>query len=514
MVNIGNNKSIGVIDIGSNSVHLVIGEYRNNEYFRIVDDVKVNVRLSQGMAETGSLSQERMDYGEETLRMYKNMLDTYQVDKVMAVATAAVRKADNGQAFVDRIRETTGIDIDIIPGTTEAAMDYLGVVNTIDIADGVMMDIGGGSVEFVLIKNRRMAGAISLPFGSIDLTERFGLRDRVKAGNIAALEEFLEDSLSEVKFFKEARGLPVVGVGGTIRNVGRIHRRLVDYPLEIAHNYRMDYAAVAKVCDMAAAMDLEERRGLKGLSKGRSDIFVGASQALKKVMEILGSGELIISDAGLRDGLIFKYFGDDESNLVGNVFDNSLVNTMLNYDVNIPHAYHVYGLAQKLFSQLAPLHKIEDDVYHIVKASAMLHDVGIKIQYSNHHEHSFYLILNAGLQGISQKALLMSAFVALNHRTNKKVKVDAEYGTLLTDKDRARIETLSLFLQIAEYLDRSMDGIVKDVSCTILEDSVEILVLSSTHSVFADMIIAECGKKFKRVFGKNLKIKNKVIGGA
>lgn len=508
----GKNKSIGVIDIGSNSVHLVVSEYHNNEYFRIVDDVKVNVRLSQGLAETGSLSQERMDYGEETLMMFKNMLDTYQVDEVMAVATAAVRKADNGSAFVARIRETTGIDIEIIPGTTEAAMDYLGVVNTIDIRDGVMMDIGGGSVEFVLIKDRRMAQAISLPFGSIDLTERFGLRDRATQDSLKRLDEFLQAALEEVPFFREARGLPVVGVGGTIRNVGRIHRRLVDYPLEIAHNYRMDYSQVAQVCDMAASMDLEARKNLKGLSKGRSDIFVGASQALKKVMSILGSEHLIISNAGLRDGLIFKYFGDGPDNLVSNVFDNALVNTMLNYDVNIPHAYHVYGLAQKLFSQLRPIHGIDDDVYHIVKASAMLHDVGIKIQYSNHHEHSFYLILNAGLQGLSQKEILMSAFVALNHRTNKKVKVDAEYNTLLTDKDRDRIETLSLFLQIAEYLDRSMDGIVKDVSCRIGEDVVEILVLSTTHSVFADMIIAECGKKFKRVFGRALKIVNKVIG--
>ncbi|MPN20813.1 hypothetical protein SDC9_168192 [bioreactor metagenome] len=141
----------------------------------------------------------------------------------------------------------------------------------------------------------------------------------------------------------------------------------------------------------------------------------------------------------------------------------------------------------------------------------MLHDVGIKIQYSNHHEHSFYLILNSGLEGLLQKELLMSAFIALNHRTNKKVKVEAEYMTLLCEEDKRLIDKLSLFLQIAEYLDRSMDGIVKDIDCNIKDDVVEMMVLTTTHSVFADMIISECGKKFKRVLGRGLTIKNKVI---
>ncbi|MEG0377660.1 MAG: exopolyphosphatase, partial [Eubacterium sp.] len=257
--------------------------------------------------------------------------------------------------------------------------------------------------------------------------------------------------------------------------------------------------------------DLEERKNLKGLSKGRSDIFVGASQAVAKVMETIHSPELIISDAGLRDGIILKYFGNGPDNLVHNIFENSLLNTMLNFEVNIPHAYHVYGLAEKLYQQLKPIHGIKDNVRKMAKASAMLHDVGIKIQYSNHHEHSFYLILNAGLEGLLQKELLMSAFIALNHRTNKKIKVEEEYMTLLNNDDKLLIDKLSLFLQIAEYLDRSMDGIVKDINCKIKEKEVEMLVLTSTHSVFADMIISECGKKFKRVFGRDLVIKNKMI---
>lgn len=504
-------RNIGVIDIGSNSVHLVVGEYYNNEYFQIIDDVKVDVRLSEGVSETGALQQDRMDFGLETLAMYRSMCDAYGIQKVIAVATAAVRKASNGKEYVALIKERTGFEVDVIPGEREASMDYLGAINTLDVQDALLMDIGGGSTEFVLIRGRKKIEAISLPFGSIDLAERFELEDEITDKKLKALDDYLTKAFDETSILSRAYGLPVIGVGGTIRNVGRIHRNIIDYPMEIPHNYRMNPGAVKRVCDLAAEMNLMERSNLKGLSKGRVDIFVGSSHTLTRVMKQIKSPELIISNAGLRDGIIYEYFGYNEGNLVYNIFDLSLMNIMLSFNVNIPHAYHVLKLAETLFKQLKPLHRITQDVHKMIKASAMLHDAGIKLQYSNHHEHSFYIILNAGLLGIEQNDLLMSAFIALNHRTNKKITISEEFVGLLQEDERHLIDQLSLFLQISEYLDRSMDGVVKDLNCVIKDKEIELNVLTTGHSVFDDMIVSECGKKFKRVFNKTLSIKNKVI---
>ncbi|WKY46313.1 Ppx/GppA phosphatase family protein [Eubacteriaceae bacterium ES3] len=504
-------RNIGVIDIGSNSVHLVIGEYYNNEYFQIIDDVKVNVRLSEGLSETGCLQEDRMEYGLETLMMFKSMCEAYSIEKIIAVATAAVRKADNGKDFVKMIKEKTGISVEIISGEREAALDYLGAINTLDIQDALLMDIGGGSMEFVLIRDRKKIKVVSMPVGSFDLTDKFDLSDQVSSKKLKEVAAFVEDILRSDSIFEEAKGLPLIGVGGTIRNVGRIHRNIIDYPLEIAHNYRMSQKDVNRVCTLASSMNYEERMDIKGLSKGRSDIFVGSSYALELVMDYINSPELVISDAGIRDGIIFEYFGYNENNLVYDIFEMSLVDILLNYNVNIPHAYHVLKLTQTIFEQLKPLHGIVDDVSKILKASAMLHDSGIKIQFSNHHEHSFYIILNAGLRGINQKDLLLSAFIALNHRTNKKIRISEEYVGLLQGDEKKFIDKMSLFLQIAEYLDRSMDGVVKDLHCVIGDKTVELNVLTTAHSVFDDMIVSECGKKFKRVFDKELIVKNKVI---
>ena len=501
-------RNIGVIDIGSNSVHLVVGEYYNNEYFKIIDDVKVNVRLSEGLAETGKLQDDRMAYGLETLVMFKKMTEAYSIQKIIAVATAAIRKAHNGKEYVNTIRKKTGIKVDIIPGEREGLLDYLGAINTLDVKDALLMDIGGGSTEIVLIKDRKNCQIMSLNFGSFDLMDKFDLGDQVSPKNLEKLKTFLAETFESEPIFNEMKGIPIIGVGGTIRNIGRIYRSLVNDPLELAHNYKMTFKEVKKVCELAASMDNDERMELKGLSKGRSDIFVGAAYALEQLMAYTESKELIISNAGLRDGIIYNYFGYNENNLVYDIFEMSLVDVLMNYNVNIPHAYHVLKLSKIMFEQLRPLHEISQDVSKILKTAAMLHDSGIKIQYDNHHEHSFYIILNAGILGIEQKDLLLSAFIALNHRSNKKIHISDEYEVLLHKEERLFIDKMSVLLQIAEYLDRSMDGVVKDLNCVIKDDQVVLQVFTDSHLIFGDMIVSECGKKFKRVFGKTLLVLN------
>lgn len=504
------NKSIGVIDIGSNSFHLLVGGYHDRDYFKIIDDLKVNVRLCEGIAETGYMREDRMECGIQTLSMFRYLCESYKLDTIITVATAAVRKAANGPDFVERAKREAGIDIEVISGAREAELDYLGCINSLAVRDALMLDVGGGSAEFVLIKDRQMVDALSLPFGSIDLMEMFDLSNHVTTHKIDKLKKFLNENFEAIAFLKQAEGLPVIGVGGTIRNIGRIHRRMTDYPMELAHNYEMTQDEVQMVVEHAAAMDLEERKKLDGLSSGRTDIFIGAAYTCAYLMKTIGSETLIISDCGIRNGLIYNYFGFGPGCLIADVFENSLINTMLNYDVNIGHSWHLLGIVSRLNEEMAPYSCYEHNVDKILTAASMLHDTGIMIQYRNHHEHSFYLILNSGLEGISQKELLLTAFVALNHRTNKKIQISKPYQVLLNDEDKAVIDTLSLYLQIGEYLDRTMDGVVRDLKVEIKGDTAVLHIVTIGHAVMSGLVVDSCGKKFKRVFGKNLKVEAEV----
>ena len=502
---------IGVIDIGSNSFHLIVGRFNPGGSFTLIDDAKVNVRLCEGYAETGLLQDDRMDYGIETLAMFKRMCEAYQLTTIKTIATAAVRKAKNGDVFVRRALEELDLVIDVIPGEMEAAYDYLGVINSLDIKDALMMDIGGGSAEFVLIKDRKKAEAVSLPFGSIDLAERFSLADDIQKEDLKRLVAFLEGAYAQYPIFEKAKNLPLVGVGGTIRNIGRIHRRKTDHPLDIAHNYYLKRPQVKDIYDMTAAMNYEQRRNLKGLSKGRTDIFVGACRAVYQAMKTIDSEKLIIANSGLRNGVVYEFLGFGEDNIVHDVHEMSLTNVMHNYDVNIPHAVHMYRLCDKMYADLKPLHHLNDRYDKVIKTAALLHDCGIKVDYTNHHEHSFNLILNSPIYGVSHRQLLLSAFAALNHRINKKVKVDKQYEALIDAEDKKAIDLIGLLVQIGEQLDRSMDGAVRDVACVIEDDRIVMKLDCKEHSVFTDMVLEDCGKKFKRIFDRDLVIDAAVI---
>lgn len=505
------SSKIAVIDIGSNSFHMIIGGYINQLYYQITDDVKVNVRLGEGLNETGRISDERMDFGIQTLIMYANICRAEGLERVITVATEAVRRASNGHEFVRRAKEEAGLDVTIIPGVMEAELDYLGCVNSLDIKDAVMMDIGGASAEFVLIRDRKNVASVSLPFGSITLSEKFDLEGEIRHQDLKKLKSYVKDNLKEIDFLREAKGLPVIGVGGTIRNIGRIHRQLIDYPLEIAHNYVMTEKEVNFVIQEVAGVSASERQSFPGLSKGRTNIFVGPASALDALLRYLDAPKLVISDYGLRDGVIFDHFGLGPDNLIHDVFQNSLVNTAVQYDADLSHAYQVLGIVNLLYNKLESLFSVKCKNKKIIQTSCVLHDIGAKIKYRNHHEHSFYLILNAGLQGISQKDILLSAFIALHHRSNKKIRIDEIYKPLLTEEDRILIDEISLLLQIAEQLDRSLDGAVKDIHVDIQDDAVVLHAISVNHSVFSEIVMDECAKKFRRVTGKELLVQNTVV---
>ena len=496
-------KKIGVIDIGSNSVRLNIAERDRFNRFRILEDVKVNVRLGKGLSETGKLFEDRMAQGIETLKLFRQILDRYDADRVAAVATAAVRKAENGQAFVKAIQTETGFDIKVISGIEEASLDYLGAMSTLEIRDGVLMDIGGGSIELVLIRERKQVEAISIPVGAVDLTERFGLKDQVDKKDLEALKDYLETTFEQIDFLKKAKGLPIIGVGGTIRNVGRIHRRLIAYPMELTHHYEMLQNDVELVCKTASKLDLEARKDLKGLSKGRADVFIGAAYALKELMLFLDSEQLIISDAGLREGLILKCFGENDV-ADGGVFEESLMHVAQDYEVDLFRAAKVYRLMQVLLEQLQALHGINRPVNRIMKISAMLRDSGVKIRYRNYPEHSFYLILNSALYGVSQKEILMSALAVLNHKSTKKLRIDERYSGILKEEDEQVIEVLSLFLQISDALEKAMASQGELLFAEVSEKAVKLLVSGALDPSFAERICLVCGKKFKRVFDKEL----------
>ena len=227
----------GIIDLGSNSVRLNIVEVFDNGGYNLLDQAKVMVRLSENLQCDKQLKDEPMNRTIHAIRLFKKLLNAYEVKNIIAVATAAVRMAENGIDFLERVEIETGVEFKIITGHEEAYYDYLGVVNSIALDDYVMIDIGGGSTEIALIENRQILESISLPFGSVILTEAFMGGDR-QAG-FAQMENHIKSHMKKLDWLKRAEGYPVIGMGGVVRNVGKIDKQKKKYPAVSLHNYQI-----------------------------------------------------------------------------------------------------------------------------------------------------------------------------------------------------------------------------------------------------------------------------------
>lgn len=498
-------KKIGIIDIGSNSVRLVLAKIDESGSFRIFSDVKESVRLGAGMGDHLKLRPDRIELAIKTLKLFKIMCDATNVDEILAVATAAVRKAKNRDYFLERVQAEIGINIRVLSGEEEAFYAYWGVINSIDFDKGLIMDIGGGSTELILVENHKISNSISLPFGSINLAQKFNLSNKPKAADIKALESFLIENYNKIPWLCDAKDYPLIGVGGTIRNMGNIVRKDSNYPLDITHNFIINKTEINKLYKLVRDKSLSERKNIKGLSKDRADIFVGVSSAVYKLFEHCKLKDLIVSGSGIREGIIYDCILNTNKP-VKDVLDFSIHNIASRYELDMEHSKHIYKLTSSLYSQIIGKEKSDVDIQKILKTASILHDTGINIRFYNHTQHSFYMILNAGINGLTHKELLMSAYIAALHR-NKKFKINwVRYKKLLKKEDVEIIRRLGVLLRIAESFDICFNRRIKDVKCISSSNEVKIQIIADTNPEAEINHALSASEQFKKIFRKNLSI--------
>lgn len=501
-------KNIAIIDIGSNSIRLVLVNIFENGTFKIIDEIKESVRLGYNMI-GNILAKDRIDAAIETLKTFKRLCDAVQAKEIIAVATEAVRKAVNQNDFLELAKNEADISIRVLTGNEEAYYDYLGSINSMDISDGLLIDIGGSSTELVWIEDRKFKESISLPLGAIALTQKFNLKDKISEKQEVELKIYLIDTFNKIPWIKNIEDIPLIGVGGTIRNIGKINRKRKKYPLDISHNYTMKYTDVNKIYSMVKNKTLEQRKKIKGLSKDRADIFVGACFEVYTLIQLCNIKKISISGCGVREGLIYEYISTNHT-IINNVLDYSLKCIMTNLNINTNHANHVYKLTKSLFNGLTEIHNINIDVNKIISTGALLHDSGISITYYNHHKHSFYIILNSRIRGLSHKELLMSAYTAAYHRKDDYPIASSTYADILNLKNIQTIKYIGILLKIAESLDKSLTGIVEDVECVIENDSVTITALTKRNIDLEINDALKSSNYFEKVYGKKLLIEEKL----
>ena len=502
-------EKIGIIDLGSNSARLVIVNLFADNYFMVVDELKESVRLGQDMERDGFLKPQRVAETIKTLKMFRKLCDASGVTRIIAVATAAVRRAKNQRSFLDEIQANCGIKIRVLTAEEEAVYVYRGVINTMDVPKGIILEIGGGSTKIVYYNRRNIINHATLPFGAVTLTGLFsedGLKPEEQALKI---EEFFTEQLKQIEWINEVDPeVQMIGVGGSFRNLFKISKMVHKYPLDTVHNYTMLAEDFMPVYDMIKVLDLDKKKKIKGLSSERADILPAALALIKSFVTFFNFARFIMSGAGLREGIMFNQaLPITEEKPISDVLTYSLTTLVKYYGCDEKHVEHVVNLSIQLFKQLRVLHKFPRQYLKVLKVAATLHDCGQRIKFYNHQRHSCYMILNANLYGVSHRDMVLAAFTACCHKKEDINNYDwARYRDILSEDDIEIVRRLGVMLRIAESLDRSMSGTIKSINCDILGDSVIMKTEVDGDAALEIRDAMTACSEFKKSFHKNLEI--------
>ena len=450
--------------MGSNSFRLVVFQYEPGTWWSLADEIREATRVAAGMGDDGVLRPEPMDRAIHTAAVFASFLEAQGVERVDAVATSAIRDASNRDELLTAIRERTGFEVRVITGAEEAWYGYLAIANSTTLSDGFGIDVGGGSVQLMRIEGRRLREAESVRLGAVRVSEAFLPGEEASAKQIKALRKHVTRTLSEFEWW-DASEPRLAGLGGTIRNLAAAIQKRMDLPDLDVQGFVLTREALEELIEQLADRSASKRGAVRGIKPDRGDVILGGAVVVAAAMEHGGFEELEVTEAGLREGIFFERLleGRDPP-LLDDVRRESVTNLARRFRTDDAHVEHVALLSLQMFDGLAAagLHDLGDEERELLWAACMLHDIGVTIDYDDHHRHSQYLILNSGLPGHSPWELEMIAAIARWHR---KGEPDAgALGALRRKGDGARLAVLCGIIRMAEQFERSRDGVVADVA--------------------------------------------------
>ena len=502
-------EKIAIIDIGSNTARIVIVSILEGGYFSVIDELKEPVRLAKDMEIDGFLRPVRVQQMVQTLKTFKNLYESHKVSRVFAYGTAAVRRAKNQKSFVDEVLTSCGIKLTVLTQEEEAGLVYTGVINSMDVPKGVIIDIGGGSVKVIYYNRRVLIAQDTLPFGAVTLTEKFCNASTDPIERSKMVEDYVKESLNGIEWFKSVDpDAQLICVGGSVRNIGKISRRFKKYPLDMAHNYHIGWEEFENIYNTIRPLDIDKASRIKGLSSSRADILPAALSCLKAIEDSSHFSEFIVSGAGLREGAMFRYaVPSTMEKPIGDILGHSIYTMLHHFNMNIEHSEHVFDISLQLYRQLKVLHKLPRSFVKVLRVASQLHDIGSSFKFYDHPKHSFYLIINSNLYGIPQKDLVIAALVASRHGPIPFDGVEIQqYLSMLSEEDIEAVRKLGVIVRIAECFDRSMGGVITSLTCDVLGDSVILKTESISDCSLEIKDALDAVPEFKHAFKKNLEI--------
>ena len=499
---------IAAIDLGSNSVHLLVVDARPDGTFQALAQEKEMLRLGDVVSRTGRVTDAALSSLLEAVRRFASLAEANGADEVVARATAALRDADNGAAVVDRIAESTGVQVEVISGVEEARLIFGAVRSSVVIDPGpaLCLDLGGGSLEVMVGDGAGLRWASSVRLGVARLTAELVQSDPLSNADRRRLRQLITSVLQPlVREVSAHRPRMLIGTSGTLCDLAAMAAvRAGPLPQSLNH-LTVSRAALDEVHDEITRRPVSARRRMTGLDARRADLIPAGSMVLMTAMDLFGMDALTVSDWALREGIVLDAIGHhDAADWSGDsaaIRRSSVLNLCRRCSWDERHGLQVAALALSLFDQMSPVHGLGPHDRELLEYGALLHDIGEHVAVEGHHKHTAYLIEHGRLRGFDPTEVAMLGCLGRFHRRGEPKASFAPYGSLDPDR-RERVTRLVALLRLADGLDRNHLGTVRHVH--VLGLGREAVTLGIEAEGEADLQLWGVRRKrdlFTRVFG-------------
>ncbi|MCP3772224.1 Ppx/GppA family phosphatase [Paenibacillus sp. MZ04-78.2] len=503
-----NSRRIGIIDIGSNSIRLAVNEQTTGGAYRVIGEFKESARLSQRIGADGTLAQADIQVIVKVLSHFKRICHAHEVTEYRVAATAAIRNAANSQEILNTLRRESGFHVELLSGEDEARLGFLGMIQTMDISDGFLVDIGGGSTEISLFRDRTLIRSVSFPFGAVNTTRKFAPDGEFQEEQLQGIRQMVEDAIAREPWIRQSPGLPLVGLGGGVRTLCKINQRKRKYSLPLTHNYTIPAAEVDELAAWLPLMPGEKRKKIDGLSKDRYDIIIPGLLILQTIFQAAGASHYVVSGAGLRDGLFFESFYPVDTELK-HMAERSADNLLaLHSTAPRAHLSQVSRTALKLFDALTEAGKQRFDprARLCLIVAAKLYRIGASLSYYQYPKHSFHMIAHTRIDGLTHREILICAFTASYKTKARTQQAVQHHKDILKNTDTDLIAKLGTLLKLAVALDISETQAL-EVTTAFSESKALHLRLKAKHDPSAEYREAlGLQKEFKNTWGQQLKV--------
>ena len=470
-------RRVAAIDIGTNSIHLLIAEVDEQlRSFGVLLAEKATTRLGERDPVSGDLSAEAMERAFRTLRHDCQLAESHGVEQIVTAATSAVREAPNGGQFLQTLQEQLGLEVDLVSGPEEARLIYLGVLSGMAFGERphAIIDIGGGSTELVLADGSDARVLTSTRIGAVRLQREFCQPDPLPPERRGFLQAYIQGAMDPAvaelkKALRAGETIQLVGTSGTAMALAALAAAEDPPPPLKLQGYRLSKERIDQLVARLLLMTPEQRRGLTAINERRAEIIVPGALILQTTMAMLGARDLLVCDRALREGLIVDWMLrnqllGDRFSFQSSIRERTVLHLARQFGVDLERADRVAGHALSLYDQTrGVLHDDDGEGRQLLWAAAQLHTCGKSINISAYHKHTWYLIRNGELLGYSQTEHLMVAAIARYHRRSLPKKRHESWQLITGREQRRCVAGMALLLRLAAALDRRPAAVIEAI---------------------------------------------------